>query len=83
MDDTSREDALREHDRSRAYQETTDEAVIDRICRAMCASFGFGALVAGVPALQRPTQCLLNAGRRMSHRPAAHPELWGDSGSYE
>ena len=54
MDDTSREDALREHDRSRAYQETTDEAVIDRICRAMCASFGFGALVAGVPALQRP-----------------------------
>jgi hypothetical protein len=22
-------------------------------------------------------------GRRMSHRPAGHPELWGDSGSYQ
>jgi hypothetical protein len=27
--------------------------------------------------------CLLNAGRRMPDRPAGHPELWGDSGSYE
>jgi hypothetical protein len=28
MDDTNRQDAIREHDRSREYQKATDEAVI-------------------------------------------------------